>query len=481
MNAQLLWQAEDVMRAVQGQHLHEQSWNATGVSIDSRAVTPGDLFIALQGPAHDGHDYAAAAFAAGAVAAIVARQPSQVERNAPLLFVDDTFTGLQQLGQAGRQRAETQIVAVTGSVGKTGTKDMLRLMLGSTADTYASLGGLNNHWGVPLSLARLPPAARFGVFELGMNHAGELTALSRMVQPHVALITTVEAVHLEFFDTVEKIADAKAEIFVGLMPKGAAILNRDNAHYARLAATAKILGVGKILGFGRHAKAEARLLDCTATADGSLCMAEILGRKVSYRLRVAGEHLALNALGALLATVTAGGDLDAAIAALEHFVQPKGRGLPQALTLADGQATLIDESYNASPVAVRAAIKVLGQSLPPPGGRRILALADMRELGATAPALHAALAEPIIENKIDRVYVCGEMMRHLFDALPPELQGGYAADSAALAPLVMRDFKAGDIITVKGSLSMNMRLVVNALKNLSSEHIAQEPPAQRAG
>ena len=463
------WQADDVMRAVHGQCLHEQSWTAHGVSIDSRSVEKGDLFIALRGPSHDGHDHVHAAFTAGASAAIVAQQPSQVTSHSPLLFVDDTFAALQDLGRAGRQRAAASIGAVTGSVGKTSTKEMLRLMLGSSAETYANLGSLNNHWGVPLSLARLPAQARFGVFELGMNHAGELGPLSRLVQPHVALITTVEAVHLEFFASVEDIADAKAEIFTGVMPGGAVVLNRDNPHHARLAATAKVLGLTKILGFGRSSKADARLIESVPTAQGTENKAEILGQKISYRLTTPGEHLALNALGALLATVTAGADLGAAVVALEHFVQPKGRGVLQPIKLADGAAMLIDESYNASPVAVRAAIRVLGQTVPEGQGRRIIVLGDMRELGAVAAKLHADLAEDIVAQKIDRVYACGELMRHLFDALPSSLQGGYASDSEALMKTeLLRDLHAGDIVTVKGSFSMNMRVVVDALKSLGT-------------
>ena len=385
MTTPLIWQAEAVMRAVHGSCLHEQSWTAYGVSIDSRTVERGDLFIALKGPLQDGHDHVADAFAAGATAAIVARQPAQVSADSPLLFVEDSFTALRELGHANRQRAEATIVAVTGSVGKTSTKEMLRLTLSSCAETYANLGSLNNHWGVPLSLARLPEKARFGVFELGMNHAGELGPLSRLVQPHVVLITNIEAVHLEFFDSLESIADAKAEIFVGLMPNGTAILNRDNPHYARLAATAKMLGITKIFSFGRDNKADARLLAYCATPYGSESRAEILGQDVTYRLSAAGAHLALNALGALLATVMADGDLAAAITALQHFKPPKGRGVIQTIALTDGPATLIDDSYNASPVAVEAALQVLSQTQPTDRGRRIAVLGDMRELGEAAP------------------------------------------------------------------------------------------------
>ncbi len=465
MTDQLNWQAEDVVRAVHGECLQEQTWAAHGVSIDSRTVQKGDLFVALKGPSHDGHDHVAAAFNNGATAAIVARQPSQVPAQAPMLFVNDTFTALQELGRAGRARTKARIVAVTGSVGKTSSKEMLRLMLGAAGSTYANEGSLNNHWGVPLSLARLPQDAYYGVFELGMNHAGELTVLSQQAQPDVALITTIEAVHLEFFASSEAIADAKAEIFLGMKPDGAAVLNRDNAYYARLAAAAKTHGLKKILGFGRDSKSDARLLDYIPTEEGSTVKAEIMGRKITYQLGVAGEHLALNALGCLLASAAIGADLEACATALAHYQQPKGRGVVSVVNMSNGSFTLIDESYNASPVAVRAAIRVLGQKT---GGRKILALGDMKELGDAAPALHADLVQDIIAAQIDSVFTCGEMSSYLFHVLPEKLRGSHAANSTELALLIAAAIQAGDVITVKGSNSMQMNKIVAALKALDT-------------
>ena len=467
MTADTLWLAEDVMRAVQGECLHEQSWHATGVAIDSRSVKTGDLFIALQGPTHDGHDHVAAAIAAGASAAIVARKPPDVPPQAPLIVVADTLKALEDIGRAGRRRADGRIVAVTGSVGKTGTKEMLRLMLASCGDTYANEGSFNNHWGVPLSLARLPAAMRYGVFELGMNHPGELGPFSQLVRPHVALITTIEAVHLEFFASLDEIADAKAEIFTGLPPDAAAVLNRDNDQFARLAAAAKAQGLKRILSFGRHPKTEARLLDCTATQEGSMIRAEIMGRQLDYLLSVPGEHLALNSVGALLAAAASGADIEACAAALGHYHPPKGRGVIQTVELEDGAITVIDESYNASPAALRFAIRVLGQMQPEGTGRRLLALGDMRELGAQSPALHAALAADIVQNGIDQVFTCGAMMEHLHNALPAKLRGQHAADSQTIATLVALAVRPGDIVTVKGSNSMQMKLVVEALRGLS--------------
>ena len=466
MTAETLWLAEDVMRAVQGECLHEQSWHVLGVAIDSRSVKPGDLFIALQGPMHDGHDHIGSAFAAGAAAAIVARKPASTPPQAPLILVADTLKALADLGRAGRRRAEARIVAVTGSVGKTGTKEMLRLMLAASGDTYANEGSFNNHWGVPLSLARLPAAFRYGVFELGMNHPGELTPLSQLVRPHVALITTVEAVHLEFFASLEDIADAKAEIFTGLQPDGAVVLNRDNGQFARLHAAARTQGLKRILSFGRHPKTEARLLDCTATPDGSVIRAEIMGRPLDYVLSVPGEHLALNSVGALLAASAAGADIEACAASLGHYHAPKGRGVIETVAIDGGAITVIDESYNASPASLNFAIRVLGQMIPAGTGRRLLALGDMKELGPQAPALHAGLAAAVAANGIDQVFTCGDMMEHLHDALPPALRGPHADDSLTLAALLAEAVRPGDIVTVKGSNSMRLSLVVEALRGL---------------
>jgi UDP-N-acetylmuramoyl-tripeptide--D-alanyl-D-alanine ligase len=463
MTSQLTWTAEDIIRAVHGQCLHDQNWAAHGVAIDSRAIRPGDLFVALKGPTHDAHDYIAAAFNGGAAAAIISR-PTQAPPQAPQILVNDTFTALEELGRTGRARCSARIIAVTGSVGKTGSKDMLHLMLNEVGDTYANEGSFNNQWGVPLSLARLPAETLYGVFEIGMNHAGELGPLSQQVKPDVAFITTIEAAHLQFFASIEAIADAKAEIFTGLKPDGTAVLNRDNAQFARLAAAAKARGVKKILGFGRDAKAEARILDCIEAADGSEVKAEILGRKLRYRLGTPGMHVVMNSVGALCAAAAAGADIEACAAVLEHYRQPKGRGVIQTIALPDGTFTLIDESYNASPVAVRFAVRVLGQMTPSACGRRILVLGDMKELGESSPALHAGLAGDIIEAKIDSVFSCGEMMKHLHDALPEDVRGFHAADSETLAPRVAKAVRAGDIVTIKGSKSMLMPVVVEALQ-----------------
>ena len=456
-----LWHAEDVLRAVRGQCLHEQNWTASGVAIDGRTTQKGDLFIALKGPTHDAHDFVGQALAAGAVAAVVQRTPSQVPPNAPVLFVGDTFAALQDLGRVGRQRAKAKILAVTGSVGKTGSKEQLRTMLEAVGKTYANEGSFNNHWGVPLSLARLPETARFGVFEIGMTHAGEMGPLGREVQPDVALITNIETVHLEHFASTEAIADAKAEIFLGMAPDGAAVLNRDNTHFIRLQAAARTQGIQRIVSFGRDAKADARMVECVASETECVVQATVLGQKLSYCLKGAGEHVAFNALGTLLAAIMAGGDAGTCAAALENYRLPTGRGGRESVALASGGSfVLIDESYNASPVAVRAAIQTLGRL----NGRRIAVLGDMKELGTSAAQLHTDLAPALQDAKIERVYCCGAMMGHLYEALPTSLRGIHTASSAELAPLVARDIQAGDVVMVKGSHSMQMERVVAALR-----------------
>ncbi|MGB9153253.1 MAG: UDP-N-acetylmuramoyl-tripeptide--D-alanyl-D-alanine ligase, partial [Alphaproteobacteria bacterium] len=422
-----------------------------------------------QGPAHDGHDHVAAAIKAGASAALVSRQPSQTPPDAPLVFVDDTLIALQELGRAGRARAKGKIIAVTGSVGKTSTKEMLRLALGAVGKVYANIGSYNNHWGVPLSLACLPPDADYGVFELGMNHAGELKVLSALARPDIAVITTIEAVHLEFFASTESIADAKAEIFQGMNDSGTAILNRDNRHFAQLAAAAKNCGLKKIMSFAAAGKADAQLIDCALTTEGSAVNAVIMGYNIHYSVGAPGMHLVHNSLAALLAAAVASGKIDECANALSHYKPPKGRGVTIPITLAEGGAfTLIDESYNASPASIRAALHVLANAAPLHQGRRLLVLGDMRELGATSPALHADLVPAIAEAKIDSVFCCGEMMRYLYDALPESLRGAHAIDGATLAPLVATAIHADDIVTVKGSNSMKLSLVIDALKSLDA-------------
>lgn len=459
-----LWTAAEAAEATRGRST--AAWEAFGVSIDSRSLQPGDLFVALAGPNHDGHDHVAAALAAGAAAALVHRVPEGLE-DAPLLVVEDTLQGLRDLGAAARARMTGRVIAVTGSVGKTGTKEMLKLALDHQGATHASIGSFNNHWGVPLSLARMPRDTRFGIFEIGMNHTGEIAELVPLVRPHVAVVTTVEAVHLEFFASVEAIADAKAEIFLGLEPGGVAVLNRDNRHFNRLSAAARARGITDIRGFGSHIEADARLLDCACDPGRSHVFALFGDKALAYILGVAGVQWVMNSLGVLLAVQAAGADLDAGAQALAAMTPPKGRGARHILAFGAGNFELIDESYNASPVSMRAAIATLAQARPAKGARRVAVLGDMRELGESADALHAGLAPILIDRGIDLVFTAGSHMAALRNALPPSMQAGHAASSAELAPQVQAAVRAGDVVMVKGSAGSRMAVVVQALLDVA--------------
>ncbi|MEX2201877.1 MAG: UDP-N-acetylmuramoylalanyl-D-glutamyl-2,6-diaminopimelate--D-alanyl-D-alanine ligase, partial [Dongiaceae bacterium] len=425
-------------------------------------------FVALAGPYRDAHQFVAGAIRNGATAAIVGRQPADVPADAPLLVVADTQVALEALGAAARDRSQARRIAVTGSVGKTGTKEMLRLVLGAQAPTHASVGSYNNLWGVPLTLARMPRETVYGVFEIGMNHAGELAPLSRQVRPQVAIVTTVEAVHLEYFASVAEIADAKAEIFAGMGPGGIAILNRDNAHFARLAKQAEATGLARVVGFGSDAAAEARLVDCSLHATCSAVTARIGTTRLDYCLAVPGRHWVMNSLAVLAAVQAVGADVGAAAATLARMAPPKGRGQRHRIALDAGGFDLIDESYNASPIAMRAALAVLGRATIKAGGRRIAVLGDMRELGAQSPMLHAGLAADIEENQVDLVYSCGPMMAHLHEALPAAKRGAHEADSVTLAPVLHRAVHSGDVVLVKGSLGSRMAPVVEMLMALDT-------------
>ncbi len=468
-----LWTSRQAAAATGGRS-SGPAWQATDVSIDSRTVTPGALFVALVGPSHDGHDHVAAALAKGAAAALVHRIPADAPKEAPLLLVEDSMAGLVALAGAARARSQARIVAVTGSVGKTGTKEMLKLALEAAGPTHVSQGNLNNHWGVPLSLARLPEDARFAVFELGMNHAGEITPLTRLVRPHVAVVTAVEAVHMAHFASTRQIAEAKAEIFQGVEPGGIAVLPHDNPHYRFLFDAARQAGITGIVSFGRHIDAGARLLDGAVDPDATLVFALFGDDAISYRVGVAGLQWASNSLAALLAARAAGADLENAAQALARMSAPKGRGAHKTLPWAGGRIKIIDESYNASPVSMRAAIVTLGAAERPRGARRIAVLGDMLELGEAAPAMHGALAQTLVENGIDLVYTAGPLMRHLYEALPRDRRGGHAANAAEAALQLVKALKPGDVVMVKGSAGSVMGLVIKALEQTAAPEASPE-------
>jgi UDP-N-acetylmuramoyl-tripeptide--D-alanyl-D-alanine ligase len=465
----ILWTSDEATSATGGT-LNGPAWQATEISIDSRTVSPGALFVALVGPNHDGHDHVAAALARGAVAALVHKVPDGLPEGVPLLCVSDTMDGLVALARQARARSSARIVAVTGSVGKTGTKEMLKLALEEAGPTHVSQGNLNNHWGVPLSLARLPREALFAVFELGMNHTGEITPLTRLVRPHVAVVTSVEAVHMAHFASTRQIAEAKAEIFQGVEAGGFAVLPRDNPHYRFLFEAARAAGITSIVSFGSHIDSGARLLDGAIDPDATLVFALFGDDAISYRVGVAGLQWASNSLAALLAARAAGADLNAAAQSLTAMSAPKGRGARKTLPWGAGQVTLIDESYNASPVSMRAAIVTLAATDRQRGARRIAVLGDMLELGEAAPEMHGALAQSLIENRIDLVYTAGPLMRHLHEALPLDRRGGHAANADDVALQVTAALKPGDVVMVKGSAGSVMGRVIKAIEETAASN-----------
>lgn len=458
-----LWMAQELAGATGGT-LRGNARDVGGISIDTRTLEKDDAFFAIKGDRLDGHEFVEKALGAGAALAVVeVARAKDFPAGSPLLLVEDTLEAMRRAGAAARARSTAQIVAVTGSAGKTGTKEALRLALEPSGETHASAASFNNHWGVPLSLARLSREAKFGVFEIGMNHAGEITPLVKLVRPHVAIVTTVEAVHLEYFSGIEAIADAKAEIFSGIEPGGAALINRDNSQFLRLEAAAKASGVDNVFGFGEAARAEVRLLDVALDEGSSSARADILGDEIIFKVGAPGKHLVLNALAVLAAVKLAGADLAKAALALGNLVPPVGRGRRTPLELPGGPGLLIDESYNANPASMRAALEVLGRAQTGRQGRRIAVLGDMLELGAEAVAEHAALAGPIDAAKIDLVFCCGPLMESLWDALPPSRRGAYAASASQLVPEALAALLGGDAVMVKGSNGSRTGIVVSAI------------------
>ena len=478
MSVQPLWTATAMADAMRAQTNGAMPAAIGGLSIDSRTVAPGDAYFAIKGDVHDGHDFVEAALQAGAVLAVVAADKrARFAADAPLLVVEDVLAGLVDLARASRARLGARVIAVTGSVGKTSTKEMLRQVLAMQGATHASVASFNNHWGVPLSLARCPADVTYAVFEIGMNHAGEIEPLVKLVRPHIAIVTTVEPVHLEFFKNVEAIADAKAEIFAGVEPGGAVLLNRDNAQFARLQRRAKKAGIGNIAGFGAHKAATARLLDVSLHAACSAVHANILGDDVTYKLGMPGRHMAINSLAVLAATTLAGADLARSALALSQIKPAAGRGVRRTLEIGRGTATLIDESYNANPASMAAALNVLGRAAIGARGRRIAVLGDMLELGPASAELHRGLAEAVTANAIDAVFCCGPLMHNLWEALPSAKRGGYAESSALLESQVVAALRSGDAVMIKGSLGSRMKSIVSALEKRFPDKAAHDDVA----
>jgi len=464
-----LWTSDEVARALGA--VITAPFEANGVTFDSRAVGKGDLFFALKGETTDGHAFVAEAMKRGAAAAVVSRDVENA--GGTLIRVPDTMKALEGLGRAARRRGKARIASVTGSVGKTSTKDALRAMLSAQAPTSASAASFNNHVGVPISLARLPREARYGVFEIGMNHSGEIEPLARQVEAHVGVVTNVGPAHIGFMGSEEAIADEKACLFAGMAQGAVAVLNRDGKHYERLAGHARRFGVSRIVGFGRGETADARLVSCSLQDSGSDVVALIHGHRIEYRLGAAGEHWVLNSIAALAVVEALGADVEQAAASLAGVTASPGRGARRFLKFGTGTVELLDESYNANPMSVRAMLAILARTEPAKGGRRLLALGDMRELGEGADAFHAGLADAVAASGATRVFLCGPHMEALWRKLEPAQRGVHRPDSMALAGEVAAALRAGDVIAVKGSLGSKMKHVVDAILAASGGEVGR--------
>jgi UDP-N-acetylmuramoyl-tripeptide--D-alanyl-D-alanine ligase len=458
-----LWMLKEVASVVGSANARDGA--VSGVSIDTRTLQPGDLFVALK-DVRDGHDFVGDAMARGAAAALVSREVPGVAGE-KLIKVVDTQTALEALGRARRAAVGARIAAVTGSVGKTSTKEALRHLLSLQGRTHASAASYNNLWGVPLSLARMPRDADYGVFEIGMNHAGEITPLTAQVRPHVAIVTMVAAVHLEHFPSVAAIADAKGEIFSGLESGGVAVLNGDLEWSERLKAHAAKAKPSRTIAYGRAAGCDVRLISLELGEQSSDVRIELFGKPVRYRVGAAGEHWVINSLGVLAVIAALGADAERAAADMASLSALAGRGAREKINAPRGVFELIDESYNANPLSMAAAIATLGRARPGAGGRRIAVLGDMLELGPTAGELHAGLAKPLAEQRIDVVFASGPLMHHLWQTIAEGQRGGYAASSAEIAPTVAAAVRTGDVVMIKGSYGSKMRTVVEALRGLA--------------
>ncbi len=466
-----LWTSTDAVAATGGQSTAD--WQANGVSIDTRTLQAGDLFVALKAD-RDGHDFVAAALEKGAAAALVSHVPEGVSPTAPLLIVPDVLKALEDLGRAARARTDARVVGITGSVGKTSTKEMLRAILSGQGRTHAAEASYNNHWGVPLTLARMPADTQFAVIEIGMNHPGEIAPLARLAKLDVALVTNVAPAHLEAFDSIEGIAHEKASIFDGLIPGGTAIFNADIATTPILRQKAQGLGA-RTLSFGAGPDADWRLLDTRLNEDTTVARATCRGEALLFKVSSPGRHFALNALAALAAAEALGADPTISACDLGLWQPPPGRGQRERVILDLVEETffdLIDDAFNANPASLAAALDVLIAARPTDGigrvggGRRIAILGDMLELGPTEAALHAEIARHPGLSAIHVIHCVGPRMKALHQALPRAQRGEWVPTAADLLPRARVLIDAGDILLVKGSKGSKVSLIVDALRKM---------------
>jgi UDP-N-acetylmuramoyl-tripeptide--D-alanyl-D-alanine ligase len=461
----LLWTSEDLVAAMGGRPLGPMPEGISGISIDSRSLEPGDAFFAIKGEAMDGHDFATAAIKAGAGVLVVAegKLPSLGRLTAPMIVVQDVLAALEKLGLAARARSNAKIIAVTGSAGKTTTKEALRHVLSVVGKVHASAQSFNNHWGVPLTLARLPVDCDYAVFEIGMNHPDEVRPLARMVRPHLAIVTLIAAAHLGFFRNLDEIAKAKAEIFEGLEPDGAVLLNRDDPRWKLLDKMARAAGVEHVYGFGENARATFKLLTCALHADHSVIAAKIGGQEITARVGAPGRHMVQNVLAVLGAAHLVGADIARVAPALADLSAERGRGKRHVLRHPKGPITLIDESYNANPASMSAAMALLNATPVSGEGRRIAVLGDMLELGDHSAKLHAALADLIVGTETRTVFLAGPQMRALADILPDEIETEYRAGAEDLKLVLLSALKPGDVVMIKSSKGIGFSKLVDAL------------------
>jgi UDP-N-acetylmuramoyl-tripeptide--D-alanyl-D-alanine ligase len=461
----LLWTAEELIAATDGRPLGPMPEGVGGISIDSRSLVPGDAFFAIKGDAMDGHDFITAALAAGAGLFVVAegKLPALGRLNIPMIVVPDVLVALEKLGIAARARTKAKVIAITGSAGKTSTKEALRHGLASVGSVHASDKSFNNHWGVPLTLARMPADCNYAIFEIGMNHAGEIRSLVQMVRPHIAVVTLIAAAHLGHFKNLGEIAKAKAEIFEGIVPNGTALLNRDDPYWKTLEKEAVTLGVKNVVSFGEHARSTYRLLECKLHADHSTIAAKIGGKEILARIGAPGRHIVQNALAVLAAAHLVGAAVPAVALALSDLQAEAGRGKRHKLRHPRGSFTLIDESYNANPASMKAAMGLLKAVQIPEKGRRIAVLGDMLELGAHAAKLHAELLDLIVDAQVDRLFLAGAEMKALAEVIPNEIKLEYRTSTEDLKPLVLAAVRPGDAVVVKSSKGIGFSKIVDAL------------------
>lgn len=461
----LLWTSEEMTAVMDGRPLGVLPAGITGISIDSRSIGDGEAFFAIKGDRVDGHDYASIAVANGATLLVVseAKLPALGRLTIPMIVVEDVLAALGKLAVAARKRSRAQIVAVTGSVGKTTTKEMLRHALAPSGKVHAAVASFNNHWGVPLTLARMPIDTYFGVFEIGMNHPGEIRPLVAMVRPHVAVVTTIAAAHLGHFRDLDQIAEAKAEIFEGVLPGGAALINRDVKQFGLLERAAQEAGVTNIQTFGQHAKADFRLADFEGNAEGSVIWATLAGDTTEIRIGAPGRHIAENAMATLGVVSLLGANLESAKQAIADLKPVKGRGERHRLGIGEGYLTLIDESYNANPASMRAAIALLAACEPELGGRRIAVLGDMLEMGDFSRKVHEDLAGALLAAGIEHVWLSGTEMLALREALPASVTVVHRETTQELADYAVNSVVPGDVVMVKSSLGLGFRGIIDAL------------------